>query len=161
MRKIFLPLVVIFLLVQGCGYTLHGKKDFLASDVRIGKIENRTREPRLDDILTKALSDEALKQGLAINRASQYEIHGTIDRFDFRGVSEREEVFEAYEVIVGGKFFLRTADGGEVILKGENPFIYTFPAKADLNVVFAERERAVGEAMSGLAAEIVAGIIYR
>ncbi len=155
-----IPAILVFFL-SSCGYSLHERKDFRVEDVRIGKIENRTTEPRLDDKLAAALSNEMLREGLILKDDSKNEVYGTIDKIQYLGISETGIVFNAYEIILKGKFYLRTADGKSIQLRGENPFITTFPASADLNTVFADREVALDSALKGLSTEIVSGIVYK
>jgi len=153
-------------LFSGCGYTIYGAKESKVKSVSIGKIENASREPRLHDFLVSALADELSRQGITLSEGAPHhinegEIHGVINRFEMTGIAESgEQVFTEYEVKIAGSFFLRTQDGKDVPLRGENPFIVTFPSQADLSRVFAAREEAVRRVMKGLAAEIVSGIVY-
>jgi len=160
-------LMAIFLL-SGCGYTLYGAKEAGVRSVSIGRIENTSGEPRLEDMLVAALADELSRQGIALSKEATREnqiyggeIHGVINRFELTGIAESgQEVFTEYEVRINGAFFLRTPEGKDIPLKGENPFIVTFPSRADLSRVFAAREQAVKEMLKGLSAEIVSGLVY-
>jgi hypothetical protein len=161
-RRIFFLFTLIGLFfLSACGYTLYGAKDSKVESLSIGKIENTSYEPRLQELLVLELSNELSRQGMSLEKGAPYQIHGTIKTFELRGIAESgEEVFTEYEVRIVGSFFLKTPDGKEIILKGENPFIVTFPSRADLSVVFAAREEAVKTVLKGLSAEIVAGIVY-
>lgn len=155
-------MVICLSLLTGCGYHLYGKKDIKVKEVRIGKIENTSREPRLEDILILALSDEIQRQGLSISKNASYEIHGNLNFFELRGTAESgEQVFTEYEVRVGGAFFLRTPEGRDIPLKSMNPFIITFSSSdPDLSRVFAQREIAVRTVIRNLSAEIVSSLVY-
>ena len=75
-RSLFKRLFTVFLLftihcslftVSGCGYKFQGRATLPFDSVRIGRIENRTFEPKLEDKLQKALADELIKNGISVS----------------------------------------------------------------------------------------------
>ncbi len=59
---------LMVLSLSGCGYTIHTKASLPFEDIQIGTIENKTYEPKLQDRLNKSLTEEFLKQGIAVRR---------------------------------------------------------------------------------------------
>lgn len=149
-------------LLSGCGYHLYGKKDIKVKEVKIGKIENTSREPRLEDLLKVELSNEIERQGLSISNDAPYQIHGNISHFELIGTAESgEQVFREYEIRIVGTFFLLTPEGKDIPLKGQNPFIVTFSSSdPNLSRVFAQRQMGVQTVLKNLAAEIVSSLVY-
>ena len=162
MRKAALVLIMLVpLAIAGCGYSLLTKKAIQVSDIKIGKITNGTNEPELDDELVSALSGELMKQGIHLDSHSQNQIYGTINSFVLTGVTDINDVFTAYQVSIEGKFYFKGADGREIPLRGQNPFIVTFQSTGQMNVVYALRQVAVQGALKDLSSEIVSSFIYR
>ena len=60
-------LILLFTL-SGCGYTLQGRDTLPFTSVKIGRIENRTFEPKLEDKFQKALADELIRNGIMISK---------------------------------------------------------------------------------------------
>ena len=149
-------------IVCGCGYTMHGKSSLPFDSIQIGTIENTTVEPKLQDKLYQSLTEEFLKQGIRISPDADYILHGTINLFDLRILSEKSGVTIEYEVIIRGDFQLIMPSGDVQNLKGiGSPFIVSFQSQELLDDVIANKERASDKALRDLAVEIVGNLIYR
>jgi len=148
--------------VFGCGYTLHGKASLPFQAIHIGIIENRTVEPKLQDKLYKALTDEFLKQGIAVYHGADYHLKGRIDQFELRILSETSDVATEYEVIMKGGFIITDPSGhGKELKDVGSPFIISFSATDNLTGLLALKELASDRAVRDMAQEIVAALIYR
>jgi hypothetical protein len=146
----------------GCGYTMHNKASLPFTAIKMGKIENKTLEPKLQDRLYRALTDEFLKQGVSVNPDAAYKISGTIHQFDLRILSEKSDVAVDYEVVVKADFTLTDPSGNTKEFRNiESPFIISFSGPGPLNDLIASKELASEQAMRDVAMEIVAGLIYR
>lgn len=157
----FIPLVILFLVFSACGYKLQGKETLPFQTVKIGKIENRTFEPKLEDKLHRALVDELSKNGFIISANSNHVINGIINTFRLKPLAERDKVAIEYEVIIEGKFTLTSPDGTVKELRNSGAFIVSFYAEGHLNELVASKENAAESALKSLASEIRAGIIYQ
>ncbi len=158
----FVFLIFIFaFLANGCGYKFQGKETLPFETVKIGKIENRTFEPKLEDKLNKALVDELSKSGFIISSNSKHAINGVINAFRLKPLAEKDKVAVEYEVIIEGKFTLTMPDGTIKELRNSGAFIVSFYADGNLNELVASKENAAESALKSLAAEIRAGIIYQ
>jgi outer membrane lipopolysaccharide assembly protein LptE/RlpB len=156
----FLILTFTFLLV-GCGYRFQGKENLPFDSVKIGRIENKTFEPKLEDKLKKAIADELMKNGVMISNDSMHVINGVIETFELKALSEKGGLTAEYEVIIKGKFFLALPDGKSQELRGSGSFIVSFYNTGNLQSVMASKEQAIETALKNLSSEIRAGIIYR
>jgi outer membrane lipopolysaccharide assembly protein LptE/RlpB len=157
----FILLVILFLVFSGCGYKLQGKETLPFQTVKIGKIENRTFEPKLEDKLHRALADELSKNGFVISANSNHVINGVINTFRLKPLAERDKVAIEYEVIIEGRFTLTLPDGTVKELRNSGAFIVSFYAEGHLNELVASKENAAESALKNLASEIRAGIIYQ
>jgi hypothetical protein len=146
----------------GCGYTLHGKASLPFHAIHIGIIENRTVEPKLQDKLYQTLTDEFLKQGIAVYHRADYQLKGKIDQFELRIMSETSDVATEYEVIIKGDFTITGPSGYIKELKDVgSPFIISFSGSGQLTTLLSFKELASDRAVRDMAQEIVAALIYR
>lgn len=148
--------------VLSCGYAIHGKASLPFHEVQIGRIENRTVEPKLQDKLHNALTDEFLRQGIAVQRVADYQLKGKINYFDLRVLSESSDVATEYEVSIKGDFTVTGPSGYVKDLKGfGSPFIISFSATDNLTGLLALKELASDRAIRDMAQQIVALLIFR
>jgi hypothetical protein len=158
-----LPFTVYCLLltVCSCGYTIHGKKSLLFDSIQITRIENRTFEPKLQDRLHNALTEEFLKQGIAVYPEAGYKLSGTIHLFELRVLSEKSDIAAEYEVIIKGDFRLVDPSGNVREFKNiGSPFIVSFESSDLLEDVLALKELASEKAIRDMAGEIISVLIY-
>jgi hypothetical protein len=147
--------------VCGCGYTIHGKKSLPFDSIQISKIENLTLEPKLQDRLHNALTEEFLKQGIAVHPEAGYKLSGTIHLFELHVLSERSDIAAEYEVIIKGDFRLVGPSGNIKEFKNiGSPFIVSFQSSDLLEDVLALKELASEKAIRDMAMEIVSILIY-
>lgn len=152
-------LILLFTLA-GCGYTLQGRDTLPLTSVKIGRIENRTFEPKLEDKFQKALADELIRNGIMISKSAGHVISGTIDDLKLRPLAEKEGVASEYEVIIKARFFLTSPDGKVKELRNTGVFIVSFSGTGNIESLVAAKEQAAETAMRNLASEIRAGIVY-
>jgi hypothetical protein len=146
----------------GCGYQIRNKASLPFTAIKIGRIENKTLEPKLEDRLYRALTEEFLKQGVDVSPGAAYKIAGTVRQFDLRVLSEKSDVAVDYEVIVKADFTLTDPSGNTKEFRNiESPFIISFSGTGALNDLITSKELAAEQAIRDMAMEIVAGLIYR
>ncbi len=152
----------LLLTAYGCGYTIHGKALLPFDSIQIGKIENTTLEPKLQDRLHKALTEEFLKQGIEVNPNAGYKLSGTIYQYELVILSEKADIAAEYEVIINGDFRLIDPSGNiKEFKKIGSPFIVSFQSSNMLEDVLASKELASEKAIKDMAMEIVAVLIYK
>jgi len=157
-KKLFSALLLFT--VSGCGYTLQGRDTLPFTSVKIGKIENKTFEPKLEDRFQKALAEELIKNGIMLSKAAGHIINGTIDDLQLKPLAEKQGVAVEYEVIIKANFYLTFPDGKVTALRNTGVFIVSFYGDSSIENLRASKEQALDTAMRNLASEIRAGIVY-
>jgi hypothetical protein len=162
---LFILLFTVYCLLSalfGCGYSLQNKTTLPFQAIQIGKIENATVEPKLQDMLYRALTDEFLKHGVSVNRDSVYKLNGRINHFELLILSEKSDIATEYEVVIKGNFILTDPSGKIKEFKNTgSPFIVSFSGPGPLNNLIASKELASEKAMRDMAMEIVGIILYQ
>ena len=150
------------LFLFGCGYTLQSRTTLPFNSIQIQGIENKTVEPKLQDMFYRAITEEFLKYGVSVQSRADYKLSGTLNRYELRVLSEREGVAAEYEVIIKGDFRLVEPSGAIRDIKNiGSPFIISFPVSGALENVLASKELASEQAIRDMAMEVVAAIIYQ
>lgn len=148
--------------VFSCGYALHSKTSLPFRSIRIGEVENRTVEPKLQDKLSRALVDELLRQGVAVDQGADYHLTGRIDQFSLRVLSEVSDIATEYEVVIKGNFVVTDPSGQRRELRDiGSPFIVSLSGSGELTPILARKELAVEKAVQDMARQIVAALVYR
>ena len=150
------------LVCGGCGYSIHPQSALSAKEVEIGLIENKTVEPKLQDKLHRALTEEFMKQGVRVGRGAEYRITGVVNSFDLVSLAEKGGVTVEYRVAVSAEFRLFDRQGKVVTTKKiSSPFIVVLTDPGDLGQLLALKDIAEERAMSDIAIEIVGAVIFR
>jgi outer membrane lipopolysaccharide assembly protein LptE/RlpB len=163
-RLLHILAAVLFVSVfsSGCGYHVHSQAVLPFTEVNIGLLKNETVEPKLQDRLHRALTEEFLKQGISISPAAKYTLTGAINRFEMAGLSEKAGITVEYRVIIAGDFKLVDSEGKVAWTRNLGaPFIISFTGTGDLGSLIASREVAEEQAMKDIAIEIVGALIYK
>jgi outer membrane lipopolysaccharide assembly protein LptE/RlpB len=154
-------LALIFLM-SGCGYHIHPQGSLPSNEVRIVPVDNRTAEPKLQDKLHRALTEEFMKQGLRVDSGAEYTLAVTINSFDMISMSEKEGVTVDYRVAVNVGVRVLDRSGRVIETRSvTSPFIVSVTAAADLGTLLALKEAAEEEAMRDIALEIAGALLYR
>lgn len=148
-------------LVSGCGYTIQGKATLPFRTISIGRLVNKTFEPRLEDRMQLALVEELTRSGFIIDGSAGYSIEGTIKVFELRTLSAKAGIAEEYEVIIKGDFRLMDPSGKAKILRNRGAFIVSFQGADSLQGIMVSKEKATERALRELSSEMVASIIYQ
>jgi outer membrane lipopolysaccharide assembly protein LptE/RlpB len=157
-----LSLLTAVLIMAGCGYSIHPQSSLPAGKVRVEPVVNKTREPKLEDKLHRALTEEFVKQGVKLDASADYTLFVSINGFTVISMAEREGVTVDYRIVANVNF--RVLDrSGKVIQAGDvdSPFIVSVPAAENLGTLLASKEAAEEEAMRDIAMEVVGAFIYR
>ncbi|MFI5294940.1 MAG: LPS assembly lipoprotein LptE [Thermodesulfovibrionales bacterium] len=150
------------LATSGCGYSIHRQSALPATEISIGLIDNRTVEPKLQDKLQRALTEEFMKQGIRVSRGAEYRITGVVNSFDLMSLSEKGGVTAEYRVTVSAEFRLFDREGRVVKVKNiSSPFIVALTDPGDLGRLLALKDIAEERAMSDIAMEIVGALLFR
>jgi hypothetical protein len=145
----------------GCGYTLYSRMALPFDSIQIERIDNITLEPKLQDKLYRALTEEFLKNGVTVRPNADYKLSGTIRLFELHILSEKRGVAVEYEAVMKGDFRLKGPSGETKDLKNiGSPFIVSFSGSGPLEDVLAFKEVASEKAAKDIAMEIVGTLMY-
>ncbi|MCI0469654.1 MAG: LPS assembly lipoprotein LptE [Nitrospirae bacterium] len=145
----------------GCGYTLQNRASLPFESVSIGKMQNKTYEPKLEDRFNRLLANTLLEYGFSVSLSSAYVIEGEITRFDLRPLVEQSLVATQYEAAVKASFKLINNSTGKIIpFVVESPFTVYFSSSEKLENVIAAKEIATDKTLKNLAEEVARHLIY-
>lgn len=157
-----LILAVFILFLSGCGYSIHPQSSLSVSEVHIAPVDNKTREPKLQDKLHRALTEEFMKQGVRVSPAAEYTLAVSVTKFDMISLSEKEGITVDFRVAVNADFRLLDRSGKVVETRTvSSPFIVSVTAAQNLGTLFALRDVAEEQAMRDIAMEIVGALIFK
>jgi outer membrane lipopolysaccharide assembly protein LptE/RlpB len=161
------PLFYLFfffltLSLSGCGYSMHRQSELSFTEVFIGRIENHTVEPKLQDMLHRAITEEFRKQGVSVGSASDNRLTGTVTHFAIAGISEKSGIIAEYRVTVDVEFTLFKGGGqAPETKKVSGPFFVTFDGSGELERVLAGKEAAEEQVMRDIAMQVVWSFLYK
>jgi outer membrane lipopolysaccharide assembly protein LptE/RlpB len=149
-------------MIAGCGYSIHRKADLPFTEIRIGKIENLSLEPKLQDKLHKALVREFTKNGITVTPSARNVLSGVVRRFEMSSLSEKKDITVEYSIIIDADFTYRDNEGKvRVTKKVMSPFIIASSGSQDMARLLGSRDLAEDKAMADIAMEIVGALIYQ
>jgi hypothetical protein len=148
-------------LLSGCGYSVHRQSDLPFTDIQIGTIENKTLEPKLQDKLHKALTEEFMQNGIMVTPGSDTKLSAVIRDFGMKIFSEKNDITVQYRIIIRADFSILHKNGKTEIKNMDTPFIVTLTASDKLNKLLATKELVEEQAMRDVAMRLVGTLIYQ
>jgi len=150
------------LLLSGCGYSLYTHSDLPFKEITIGTIENKTLEPKLQDKLHAALTEEFMKNGIMVNPNTETKISAVIHKFDMTVLSEKKEITIEYRVLINADFIVEYKDGSKKeFRKIDSPFIVSLASSEDLATLLGKKDLVEERAMRDVAMRIIGALIYK
>jgi hypothetical protein len=157
-----LPAMAALVFLWGCNYGVYGgtRDASVLGDaagagpgaVKIGRIINRTTEPRLDDRMRAALAEELMRQGVAVVSSSPNEITAVIKGFSLGTLSEKRKYAAEYSVEIKADIAFKNEKG--VVRRFtavSSPFIESFNSPDSVAGIIAAKELAEEAALKNLA----------
>jgi len=152
--------------VSACGYALVGRGTSLPSGVRsvsIPQFKDKTGEPNIDTIVTRAVKDEFIKDGrLKVKTGSSADsvLEGEINSYSLRPVAYDSNNNVTEYVITLGLLIIHKSKGAGKILKRQN-VLTKWRYEVDPSITIAEslRVSAIEEAAVRAAESIVPLIV--
>lgn len=163
MKRLSIICTVVFcvLYLSGCGYRVQRRASLPFTEIKIGLIENRTFEPKLQDKLHRALTEEFLKQGLIVSPAAERTLTGVINTFQMNSISEKNGITIEYNVVVNADFTIVDGEGKVTEKKSiSSPFIVSFTGSQDMGSLIASREAAEEKAARDIALEVAGALLF-
>ena len=150
------------LMLSGCGYSVYTHSDLPFKEINIGTIENKTLEPKLQDKLHAALTEEFMKNGITVNPYAETKISAVLNKFDMTVLSEKKGITIEYSVLINADFIVEDKDGRKKEFKKiDSPFIVSFGSSEDLPPLLAKKELVEERAMRDVAMRIIGALIYK
>jgi hypothetical protein len=162
-KKFFfcLLLTAYCLLFFGCGYTIQTKANLPFDTIAVGKLENKTFEPKLQDRFSRSLAETFSEYGFRVSSSARYRLEGEITKFELEPLVEQNLVAIQYKVVIKANFrLIDTATGRSIPLVADSPFITYFGASGKLENVLAQKELSTVSALKNLSHEVVRAIVY-
>ncbi|OGW25462.1 MAG: hypothetical protein A2X59_11935 [Nitrospirae bacterium GWC2_42_7] len=157
-----LTIFISLIFLNSCGYSIHRYSELPFKEIKIGLIENKTLEPKLQDKLHKALTEEFLKHGIMIEPDADLKLSGIIHKFSLDGLSEKNGVVIEYKAIINVDFMLTDEKDETRFIKNiSSPFIVSMTGSNDFGSLIANKDLAETKAMKDVAMEIVGALIYK
>lgn len=167
-RIIFTPLFFIFaILVSSCGYRFIGSGSLPFDSITIKPVRNNTYEPKLEDRMHMALSNEFINQGMEVRAAGRLDsipstdavLETTIITFALGAVAAVDETVKEQEIIMNVD--LRLLSSGKITEFNSlsSPIKITFQSTGTVKESVARKEAAADKACREIAKEIVSKII--
>ncbi|MGE5238297.1 MAG: LPS assembly lipoprotein LptE [Chloroflexota bacterium] len=155
--------VILIALLAGCGYRLQTKANLPFDTITIGKVENSTFEPKLQDRLSALLAQTFMEYGIAVVPSSRHVVQANVVRFELRTLSEVNLTTSEYEVIITSDFVITDTSTGDTfpLMRLKDPYLTYFFATGALENVLAQKEIATDVALRDLSREVVRRAVYR
>lgn len=158
---VFTFLVFIFaFFLSSCGYRLVGSRLLPFNSITIKPVKNNTYEPRLEERMHVALSDEFINQGIEIRASGgEADLETTITEFALGAVGAVDETIKEQEIIMYADMEL-TSDGKVTEFKSiRSPIKITFQTTGTVSQAAARKEVSTEKACREIAREIVSRVI--
>jgi len=168
-RLLLIPVAyLLVLLVSSCGYRVLAETDSLDfRNLHVAPVENRTREPGLEDLLHRALVEElALDRRVRVVAREQAEVllEAAVIRFNLDPTVEKNDIAVQYEVKLDADFRLVSKESGRVlreISRLGSPILISFSVDRSALGTRASQEAAEIEAARALARELTNRVLLR
>lgn len=163
MNKLLLCMLLLCVLsVSACGYSMQTRADLPFQDIAIGKIDNKTYEPKLQDRFNTALAEMFAEYGFNLTSSARYRLEGEILRFELTPTAEQNLVAAQYEVHIASNFRLYDTQTKSSIqlMNVSSPFLQSFASTGRIGNVMASKETSTVTAMRDIARSLVSNIVY-
>ncbi len=159
---IFLVLGFQFFILSSCGYSVIGSRHLPFDSINIKTVVNKTYEPRLEDRLHNALSEEFLAQGIkVVSSGAAAALDAEVATFVLKTIAAVDERVKEQEMII--KVDVRLAEEGKIteFRSLQSPIRITFDTTGSISEYVIQKERAIDKAFNEISKEIVSKIIIR
>jgi hypothetical protein len=155
-------ILISAIMLPGCGYNLYRQSQLPFTEIEIGRIENRTFEPKLQDKLHAALSEEFMKNGILVSPGAGTKISAVVYAFEMTVLSEKQDFTTEYRVDIHADFVIEDSNKKKTEHKDiSSPFIVSFTTPDDLGRLLGIKELAEKKALEDTAMRVVGALIYK
>ncbi len=158
----FLFLTSYFSLLISCGYHMTGSKLLPFNSITIRPVQNKTYEPRLEERLHNALSNEFINQGIEVKiSGGDVDLQATVTSFQLGAVGAVDETVKEQEIIMQVDVKLTDKDRVTYLKTMQSPIKITFESVGGVSDSIANKELSTDKASREIAREIIGLIIMR
>ncbi|HSW64059.1 MAG TPA: LPS assembly lipoprotein LptE [Dissulfurispiraceae bacterium] len=162
MKKLFLLITAVCMFLTGCGYTMQSRANLPFHEIDLGRVENKTHEPKLEDRLARAIGLVFPEYGFDISPHAGYRLECDIETFTMTVLSEIGLTAAEYQIATGVTMRLVETKSGKVtVMKPASPFVTYFRSTGRIEAVMAQKELATDRAMRDVAQRAAQEIIYK
>lgn len=155
-------LLVSFFLIISCGYHMTGSKLLPFNSITIKPVQNKTYEPRLEERMHNALSNEFINQGIEVKSSGgNVELQATVINFQIGAIAAVDEKVKEQEIIM--HVDIKLIDKGRIteFKSMRSPIKITFESAGLVAESVANKEQLTNKASREIAREIIGQIIMR
>jgi hypothetical protein len=162
-----LAVVLVLLPLVGCGYALVGRSSNLPEDVRsiyVETLANQTGRAQVDQIVTRALSQEFVKrqrfQVVGSTGEADAILTGTVLSYRVSPVAFLEGRARQYQVQIGANMEFTRTDNDEVIWRQSNYFFReTYEAEIDEAAYISREDEKLEDVAQRFAETVVIDLL--
>jgi hypothetical protein len=139
-----------------------GSKLLPFNSITIRPVQNKTYEPRLEERLHNALSNEFINQGIEVKiSGGDVELQATVTSFLLGAVGAVDETVKEQEIIMQVDIKLTDKDRVTEFKTMQSPIKITFESVGGVSDSVANKELSTDKASREIAREIIGQIIMR
>jgi hypothetical protein len=161
-KKYILFSLILCLFLNGCGYTLQSRSNLPFQEIDLGKVQNKTHEPKLEDRLARAIGSVFPEYGFDISPNAPYRLECDVDSFNMAVLSEVGLTAAEYQITTSVTMrLIETKTGKITTIRPASPFVTYFRSTGRLESVMAQKELATDRAMRDVAQRAAQELIYK
>jgi hypothetical protein len=154
--------LILFMLAVSCGYHIVGSKPLPFRSVTIHQVQNTTYEPRLEEKLHNALSQEFITQGIQVMASGgEMDLTATITTFQLGAIAHIDEVVQEQAITFQVNVLITGRERTIEFKTMQSPIRITFQTTGTVSEAVTQKERAIEKACSEIAREIISNMIIR
>ncbi len=153
-------LIALCLFTFSCGYRVVGSRPLSFSSITIKPVSNKTYEPKLEERMHNALSNEFINQGIEVKpTGGEVDLEAAINTFALGAIAAVDETIKEQDVQM--YVDVKVSSEGKTIefRTMESPIKITFQSTGTVSESVIRKERAADKACREIAKEIVSRIL--
>jgi uncharacterized lipoprotein YajG len=151
-----------FIFHVSCGYHMVGSRPLPFQSVTINQVRNMTYEPKLEERLHNALSNEFISQGIRVMAMNgDVDLNATVTTFQLATIAHIDERVQEQSIILKVDVNITDENRSIQFRDMQSPIKITFKTTGTVSESVAEKERATDKAFSEIAREIISKMIIR
>ncbi|MBI5408360.1 MAG: hypothetical protein HZA14_03235 [Nitrospirae bacterium] len=156
----YFSLLTSHFLLSSCGYRVIGSAPLPFNSITIKQVQNKTYEPKLEERLHNALSEEFINQGIEVKgKGGDVELEAVVTTFLLGAVGAINDTIKEQEIAMQADIKLTDKEKVTEFKTMASPIKITFQTAGTVSETAANKETATDKACREIAKEIVGRII--